>query len=383
MDTFLSLLFLVGIIIFVVGIGLLIFNLIRKKDKKQSIVILSSGAILFVASFIGVMFMMQAPKINLSASVPEINKNGKGEITLTTEKGAETKLKDISYSKGSLPYSKVNSKGKSYFTVSHSGDYKVYVKNEYGVAAKKINIKTSEYEQVPQDVVNLYTDNSLKALVSGTTMSDINKAETEVDKLKNGTIKKNCLKYINKAKKLQPKLAAAEAKAKAESESESKARSESIAKAASESSVKQAAADSSSKASSIAASQSSVAAAKKAREESQAAKHQEAQTNGQTITYAMLDKNADGYSGKPYYVRGQVAQAQEDSGMTVLRVNVTNEGYDIWDDDIYVTYIGTTPAVEDDIVDIYGTLSGGESYETQMGLERTIPSMIATEITVE
>ena len=383
MDTFLSLLFLVGVIVFIVGAGLLVFNLIKKKDKKRSIIILSSGAVIFIISFIWAAFVMRAPEINLSASDSGIDRNGQAKITLVTEKGAETKLKDIYYSDGSLPYSKVYSHGKTYYTVTHSGDYKIYVKNEYGYSVKKINIKTSKYEQVPQDVTNLYTDKSLKTLAAGTTMSDISSVQSKVDALENGKIKKACVKYVNKAKKLQPKLAAAEAKAKAESESESKARSESIAKAASESSVKQAAADSSSKASSIAASQSSVAAAKKAREESQAAKHQEAQANGQTITYAMLDKNADGYSGKPYYVRGQVAQAQEDSGMTVLRVNVTNEGYDIWDDDIYVTYIGTTPAVEDDIVDIYGTLSGGESYETQMGLERTIPSMIATEINVE
>ncbi|MFC6170491.1 hypothetical protein [Loigolactobacillus jiayinensis] len=382
MDTFLSLLFLVGVIVFIVGAGLLVFNLIKKKEKKRSIIVLSSGAGLFIVSIIAAMFVMQAPKISLSPSNPTINKNGEAKIIMNTEKGATATIKKVTDSE-TLAYAKVTNKGQRHFIVNYSGDYMVYAKNKYGLSTKKINVKTSKYETVPQDITNLYTNNTLTALKAGITMDDINAIESEVDDLKNGIIKKNCLKYIKKAKILQPKLAAAEAKAKAESESESKARSESIAKAASESSVKQAAADSSSKASSIAASQSSVAAAKKAREESQAAKHQEAQANGQTITYAMLDKNADGYSGKPYYVRGQVAQAQEDSGMTVLRVNVTNEGYDIWDDDIYVTYIGTTPAVEDDVVDIYGTLSGGESYETQMGLERTIPSMIATEITVE
>lgn len=382
MDTFLSLLFLVGVIVFIVGAGLLVFNLIKKKEKKRSIIVLSSGAGLFIVSIIAAMFVMQAPKISLSPSNPTINKNGEAKIIMNTEKGATATIKKVTDSE-TLAYAKVTNKGQRHFIVNYSGDYMVYAKNKYGLSTKKINVKTSKYETVPQDITSLYTNNTLTVLKAGITMDDINAIESEVDDLKNGIIKKNCLKYIKKAKILQPKLAAAEAKAKAESESESKARSESIAKAASESSVKQAAADSSSKASSIAASQSSVAAAKKAREESQAAKHQEAQTNGQTITYAMLDKNADGYSGKPYYVRGQVAQAQEDSGMTVLRVNVTNEGYDIWDDDIYVTYIGTTPAVEDDIVDIYGTLSGGESYETQMGLERTIPSMIATEINVE
>jgi hypothetical protein len=93
--------------------------------------------------------------------------------------------------------------------------------------------------------------------------------------------------------------------------------------------------------------------------------------------YAELKKNADGYTGRRCKCYGQVAQAMVDGDTTTLRVNVTNEGYGIWDDTVYVTFKGSTPAVENSMVWVYGTISGSKTYESQAGWNITIPGIDA------
>lgn len=58
----------------------------------------------------------------------------------------------------------------------------------------------------------------------------------------------------------------------------------------------------------------------------------------------------------------------EDSTSTVIRLADTKDsfGYD-YDDFIYITYVGTTPFVEDDIVTFYGIVKGSHKYESQGG----------------
>lgn len=106
-----------------------------------------------------------------------------------------------------------------------------------------------------------------------------------------------------------------------------------------------------------------------------------AKNNASEISYNMLKKNADTYMGKPYYAKGEVIQAIEDGGTTLLRVNITQGDY-VWDDTVAVIYDGITDAVEDDIIEVYGTIYGNYSYDTTIGGSATIPGITASSITV-
>lgn len=96
-----------------------------------------------------------------------------------------------------------------------------------------------------------------------------------------------------------------------------------------------------------------------------------------SIPFGQLDKNPDRYSGDRVMYRGQIFQIQEDFGSTMILLSVTDEGYGFWTDEIMVTYDGTTEAVEDDIVTIYGTVEGSETYETRIGGENTVAKIKA------
>ncbi|MED0649739.1 hypothetical protein P9246_17670 [Aeribacillus pallidus] len=99
--------------------------------------------------------------------------------------------------------------------------------------------------------------------------------------------------------------------------------------------------------------------------------------NAKNISYKHLKKNADPYTGEPYFIKGQVIQALEENETTLLRVNITNKGYGFYDDTMAVLVNGTTEALEDDIVEVFGTITGNFSYESTIGAQITIPGMSA------
>jgi len=86
---------------------------------------------------------------------------------------------------------------------------------------------------------------------------------------------------------------------------------------------------------------------------------------------------ADRYKGKKVVYRGQIFQIQEDGGSTWMLLSVTDEGYGFWSDNIWVNYDGTIRGAEDDVITVYGTITGEESYETQIGGETYVPKMRA------
>ncbi|WP_239257066.1 hypothetical protein [Listeria ilorinensis] len=120
----------------------------------------------------------------------------------------------------------------------------------------------------------------------------------------------------------------------------------------------------------------------KALEDAKKADQEKAKQNATDITFQMLDKNADTYAGEPYYLKGEVIQAMEDGGMTLFRVNITQSEYGYWTDTVAVIYFGATDAVQDDIIEVYGTVYGNYSYTSTLGAELTIPGIAAEEITV-
>jgi len=71
-------------------------------------------------------------------------------------------------------------------------------------------------------------------------------------------------------------------------------------------------------------------------------------------------------------------QIQESGNYGVMRLAVTEESYG-WSsgDVIYVEYQNHTVAVKDDVVTVYGQLSGSKTYESQARFNITVPSMFA------
>lgn len=96
-----------------------------------------------------------------------------------------------------------------------------------------------------------------------------------------------------------------------------------------------------------------------------------------TIAYNQLDKNADGYAGKRVKYYGQILQIQENYGSGMMLLYVTDMGYDIWSDQIWVNYTGHVRGAEGDKLTVYGTVVGSKTYKTQMGGETYVPEIDA------
>lgn len=96
------------------------------------------------------------------------------------------------------------------------------------------------------------------------------------------------------------------------------------------------------------------------------------------IDYKQLEKNPNKYTGQFIKYQGQILQIMEDASSSVIRLAVTKDsyGYD-YNDVVYVTYAGTTPFVEEDIVTVYGTVQGSHTYESQAGHQITLPHIEA------
>ena len=110
----------------------------------------------------------------------------------------------------------------------------------------------------------------------------------------------------------------------------------------------------------------------------------------ETYDYKTISRYPDEYKGKKAKFTGKVVQVIEGTEtLTYYRVNVTKTEYQYidyvsWDDTIYVTFFVlssdkkfTTRILEDDIVNIYGTLDGLKSYESVSGSTITIPAVSA------
>ena len=107
-----------------------------------------------------------------------------------------------------------------------------------------------------------------------------------------------------------------------------------------------------------------------------------------TYSYKEVARNSDSYSGKNAKFTGQVVQVVSDGSATVLRVSVTKDEYGIWNNDVvYVTYTypeSDSPKIlENDIVTMYGTLEGSQTYTSTLGASITIPALEAKYIDIQ
>jgi len=114
------------------------------------------------------------------------------------------------------------------------------------------------------------------------------------------------------------------------------------------------------------------------REAARQARIEKYKSSATTIPYNQLAKDPDRYVGDRVTYTGKILQIQEDEGIGgIMLLYVTDEGYDIWDDTVWVDYDRSIKSAEDDIITIYGTVTGEKSYETQIGGETFVPQIKA------
>ncbi len=108
----------------------------------------------------------------------------------------------------------------------------------------------------------------------------------------------------------------------------------------------------------------------------------EKRASAKTISFAQLDKNPEKYEGDYVKYTGEILQISEGFFKTSIRLAVTKNSYGWYsaNDVIWVEYFGTTDFVEEDIVTVYGEITGSYSYTSIAGWEITIPSMEADTI---
>lgn len=109
-----------------------------------------------------------------------------------------------------------------------------------------------------------------------------------------------------------------------------------------------------------------------------AQRQQDFMASATTIPYNQLNKDASSYKGKRVVYHGQIFQIQQDGNFGgVMLLSVTDEGYGIWDDHIWVDYDRSIKSAENDNVTVYGTITGSKSYDTQAGGSTYVPRMHA------
>lgn len=97
----------------------------------------------------------------------------------------------------------------------------------------------------------------------------------------------------------------------------------------------------------------------------------------QSTSYKVLNKNPDGHKGENVKLKGQIMQIQEEKGQTFMLLSITNLGYGYWTDQVAVAYYGKIDAYEEDVITVYGTVTGAFSYKSRAGWDITVPGVLA------
>ena len=96
----------------------------------------------------------------------------------------------------------------------------------------------------------------------------------------------------------------------------------------------------------------------------------------ENISYEEIFRNSTSHVGKDVAFRGEIIQVLGEPGGFEFRISVTPSEYGFWDDPVYVLYTGTDRFLVDDVVDFVGMSTDVLTYESTMGGEITIPSMV-------
>ena len=112
----------------------------------------------------------------------------------------------------------------------------------------------------------------------------------------------------------------------------------------------------------------------------------EYKSNCRTVNYTDVARNPNNYIGESVVFKGKVVQIQENGNNVMLRVNVTEGEYGIWDDTLYIEYKrkseNESRILEDDIITVYGKMNGIKNYQAVMGNQISIPYLLAEYIDV-
>jgi FlaG/FlaF family flagellin (archaellin) len=104
------------------------------------------------------------------------------------------------------------------------------------------------------------------------------------------------------------------------------------------------------------------------------------QQQAQAVNFQQLDKDPASFNGTDAEFTGQVLQIQQSNGQGYIRLAVVPLGDGIWspsfNDVVWVTYQGNNSAVQGDVINVYGPLTGEQTYTSEANYTITIPSMM-------
>jgi Ca2+/Na+ antiporter len=97
----------------------------------------------------------------------------------------------------------------------------------------------------------------------------------------------------------------------------------------------------------------------------------------QAVDYKQLEKDPDSFNGTVAKFTGQIVQIEQSGNQGVIRLAVDQLFGSVWNpsDIVYISYQGNTDAVEGDVVNVYGPLTGSQTYTSQANFQITVPSM--------
>lgn len=104
------------------------------------------------------------------------------------------------------------------------------------------------------------------------------------------------------------------------------------------------------------------------------------------INYLDLARNPDNYISTRVYFTGKVVQTIESGNNVILRVNVTEGDYGIWQDTLLVNYSrseGESRILENDIINLWGKVKGLKTYKALLKNQITVPEVDAKYISIE
>ena len=97
----------------------------------------------------------------------------------------------------------------------------------------------------------------------------------------------------------------------------------------------------------------------------------------ENVSYDELFRNSDNHVGDLVYFMGEVTQVLGERGSWEMRISVTPSEFGFWDDPVYVFYTGNKRFLEEDIVEFIGYYADVVTYESVLGGDITIPSVLA------
>jgi len=98
----------------------------------------------------------------------------------------------------------------------------------------------------------------------------------------------------------------------------------------------------------------------------------------ENVSYDELFRHSADHIGDLVYFKGQVIQVLGETGNFEMRISVTPGSYGFWDDPVYVLYVGDERFLDDDVVEFIGISTDLLTYESVLGGDITIPSVMSS-----